>query len=478
MNWWQAESNALDSVGDKDGTLINGTGFEPGVVGQAFAFDGVDDSVSFGNSVGNFGTNDFTVECWVQTTNTTRVQSLLSKRAVCRLTSHFETRLGAGLIGIDGLVVASMATDAQGLDYNIVRSSTPVNDGLFHHVAIVRETTNMLVYVDGVLEDSNSTSGITIISNATEFVAGRSPCVTSDGTRYFDGRLDELSLYDRALSQGEIAAIHAAGEAGKCPPKPPCELPQGIVSWWQAEGDTSDAIGPNSGTLIGDVSYAPGKVGQAFSLDGSGDFVTFGNEVGNFGTNDFSIELWLRTSDSSTIQSLLSKRSRCGFASFFDVSIGDGNARKYGVVFVALTQNASGANRNVVVSTTRVDDGDFHHVAVVREGPAAFVYVDGILEDSNSSSGITLISNSADFSAGSSPCVGTSGRRHFNGDVDELSVYSRALAPEEIEAIYYAGSAGKCRPPCIAPMISEQPLDRSAEEGGRRWFQRDGQRHS
>src|SRR5437879_1780799 len=67
-HWWPAEGNVNDVVGSANGTLQNGATFALGEAGQSFSFDGVDDSVSFGNTAGNFGTNDFTIEFWISTT--------------------------------------------------------------------------------------------------------------------------------------------------------------------------------------------------------------------------------------------------------------------------------------------------------------------------------------------------------------------------------------------------------------------------
>ena len=47
----------------------------------------------------------------------------------------------------------------------------------------------------------------------------------------------------------------------------------GLVSWWRAEGGASDAMGANPGTLVNGASFSDGKVGQAFLLDGSSQYV-------------------------------------------------------------------------------------------------------------------------------------------------------------------------------------------------------------
>ena len=49
------------------------------------------------------------------------------------------------------------------------------------------------------------------------------------------------------------------------------EPPAGLISWWPGDGDPYDYEGPNHGELIGDTTYAPGVVGDAFSFDGDQD---------------------------------------------------------------------------------------------------------------------------------------------------------------------------------------------------------------
>ena len=52
------------------------------------------------------------------------------------------------------------------------------------------------------------------------------------------------------------------------------EAPEGLISWWPGDGDANDIEGNNDGTLQGGATFAPGKVGQAFNLDGVDDYVS------------------------------------------------------------------------------------------------------------------------------------------------------------------------------------------------------------
>src|SRR5690349_4825346 len=64
VSWWPAEGTANDSVGNNNGTLQNGAGFAPGIVGQAFTFNGTNQWVDVTNSPALNPTNSFTIEGW------------------------------------------------------------------------------------------------------------------------------------------------------------------------------------------------------------------------------------------------------------------------------------------------------------------------------------------------------------------------------------------------------------------------------
>ncbi len=70
--------------------------------------------------------------------------------------------------------------------------------------------------------------------------------------------------------------------------------PAGLVNWWPGDRHANDIVGGNHGTLENGATFASGKVGQAFSLDGEDDFVNVpDNEQLNFATNDFTVDFWV-----------------------------------------------------------------------------------------------------------------------------------------------------------------------------------------
>jgi hypothetical protein len=198
VHHWTADGNAEDSAGTADGT-VSGATYVAGRFGSAFSFDGVDDQISFGDTAGNFGTADFTVAFWIRTT-ATALMGVLGKRTTCTHSSFFDIRLGD-----DGRFGVELDQDGSGSNYNGLNTTATVNDGGFHHFAFVREGPALRLYVDGVADTSASTAGVTAISNMANLVAGRSACTDGvDDTEWLDGQLDDIRIYDRALSLCEI----------------------------------------------------------------------------------------------------------------------------------------------------------------------------------------------------------------------------------------------------------------------------------
>src|SRR5438876_3587899 len=115
VSWWRGHGDGSDAAGTNNSTLMSGITFPDGKVGQAFSFNGVDSQVRFGNTVGNFGTNDFTIDFWIKTTGT-RHESVIEKWPVCGVSSMWYLRIGgAGTVGRLG---AEMFSDTLGNDHN------------------------------------------------------------------------------------------------------------------------------------------------------------------------------------------------------------------------------------------------------------------------------------------------------------------------------------------------------------------------
>lgn len=216
ISWWRAESNALDSVGSNDGTLINGAGFDTGEVGQAFTFSNNNQCVEIPYT-NSFAVSNYTIEAWI---NPTAQPANLEHQG-----SIFTQNYGIAQFivygGSTGVYVALGFYDNYSGYHEIVSTNEiPLNQ--FSHVAASWDGTSLKVYINGALDGQTSSAYPPRDTQCSIFLGGiykpggAGYCYSN--SRYFNGLIDETSFYNRALSQEEIAALYAAGSAGKCQP--------------------------------------------------------------------------------------------------------------------------------------------------------------------------------------------------------------------------------------------------------------------
>lgn len=173
-------------------------------------------------------------------------------------------------------------------------------DGNYHHFALAYDgagspTDNVKLYVDGVLQATNIPFGNFFTGNLKSSPA--EPFRISTGGSGSPFSADEVSVYNRALSAPEIAAIANAGTAGKCKPTATA-APTGLVAWFAGDGNANDIAGTNNGTLQNGAGFAIGKVGQAFKFNGANAVTVSDHPTLNFGANaDLSIDGWVQAAD-------------------------------------------------------------------------------------------------------------------------------------------------------------------------------------
>jgi len=215
VSWWRAENSALDQVGTNHGTLLNGATFAPGLVGQAFSLDGVNDYIAVG---GGFNLDDLTLEAWVlinPATNTGE-RRILSKDNIGLGGTRKAMALKSSAPSVNGGQGRAAFVVLIGNAIDSVEAPFALTAG-WHHLAGVRDTDlgRFELYVDGVMAINKSTvSAIGPIDSVVGTVIGQ--VSSTDNGEFFAGLVDEPAIYNRALNSNEIACIFAAGSAGKC----------------------------------------------------------------------------------------------------------------------------------------------------------------------------------------------------------------------------------------------------------------------
>jgi hypothetical protein len=245
-------TNALDSsTNDHAGTIV-GASYVPGRFDDALSFNGansyafVSDAQAGGVTGGGLdvGTRDWTVSAWVKTTVSGMVVTKMGFIGGANPDGWGLSVSGNGAVG------AVLHKSGGGTVNIFAGDGATVNNGQWHHIAVVfNRSGNMVRYVDGAATGTQyslaSLSGQSIDSTKQLRIGARDQ---SGDEIYFNGVIDDVRLYARALSVEEIAAL-----AGVEPPKPPVwSAPVSLVSAYGriALGNRVHVVGHSGGNLV------------------------------------------------------------------------------------------------------------------------------------------------------------------------------------------------------------------------------------
>ena len=182
---------------------------------NSFEFDGVTDFIDCGNPTSLQITGSLTLSAWIKTTDTSSYEVIIGKDNVSSGTrSYLFYRLGNNLSF--AIWKSNSISDVTG--------TTIINDGNWHHVMGVNDGTDLKIYVDGTLDNTNIGGGGTIDNGTFNFYIGRRGGTLSQ-RGFWTGNIDEVAVWNSDQSSN-VTTIYNGGIPNDLTILSP-------VSWWR-----------------------------------------------------------------------------------------------------------------------------------------------------------------------------------------------------------------------------------------------------
>jgi glucose/arabinose dehydrogenase len=506
-------SSVGDASGNGNGGVVSGAAWNTGgKFGGALSFDGVNDWVTIADAASLDLTTGMTLETWVS-------PSALNGSWRTALMKERTGGMCYALYAHTGTLGPSAHIDAGGLEPR-ARSSSLLASGVWSHLAATYDGSAIRLYVNGVLAVTQAASGSVTSSTGALRIGGNSVW-----NEWFAGLIDEVRVYNRALTAGEIQTdMQKPVGTGPPPPPPPppsdtapptapgsltASVASGSISLnWTASTDnvgvtrydvyrgttsgftpsTANRIAQPTSTTYTDPGLAPGtyyyrvaaedaagnvsafsneasatiaapaaglvaaygfnetvgssagdasgkgnggvvsgaawntagKFGGALSFDGVNDWVTVADSASLRVATGLTLEAWVKPSAlNGSWQTVLLKERTGGLCYALYAHTG------------ALGPSAHvdvGSSEPRARSSSLLSGGVWTHLAATYDGTAVRLYVNGVLAVSQAASGAVTSSTGALRIGGNSVWS-----EWFAGLIDEVRVYSRALAAGEIQ---------------------------------------------
>ncbi len=432
VGYWSMEDGAGTEATDfsgngHEGALTNGPVFASGKIGQALSFDGSDDYANVGDVLE--GLSAITVSAWVKATGYSTYESIVDKFWDGTDRGYkLEYSADSGKFGFN--VNTDTHNDNSG---NVASTFAPVANTWYHLVGTWDSSGSAVkLYVNGALDNSGSVSGSSTRVNASPLRIGNS-YYNNTNQFNFPGLIDDVRIYNRALGATEVAALYRGSLGAKINASQNTRGPQsGLIGEWSFDG--ADATGTlaldrsgngNSATLTNGATFTRGKFGQAIQFaSASGQYAVTGNAAVLRPTTAVTLSTWIKT---TTDGKDVAGSGIHGYG--LQISAGQIYWYTYG-----------NTNGYMHLAASTLTNGNWHHIVGTWDGsgPTSVIYVDGV--DISATLGGTLPTSldytQSAFYIGDDP---GGGGGTFNGLIDEVRVYNRALSAAEVAQLYNLG---------------------------------------
>ena len=413
------------------------------VSGKCLYFDGTDDYASISSSLIT-GQGDLTIGTWIRSSGRgTKNMNLLNNRGDVGVSS-----LQFSILSENSAMVPNFGIDSDGCSYG-GQGTTSIADNKWHYIVGKRQFVNgdydYSVYVDGKLEGKNNSSYSSGCrnSNANTIYPWKIGWHSEWRDTYYKGYIDNVVIYDYArsdtqINQDFITRGGSKGTSAQFAAKSQSSLNDGLVGYWKmdeaswngTEGEVIDYSGNgNNGTSAGGATTNIGKFGNGGLFDGIDNRITVSSSDSLNPVSQVSLTAWVKPTTMADNGSPVYRVIAGKYTSFTTTT-------QYWLIYHEVNRQfifAVGNGSTVVTagSPTYEPDNQWHSIVGTYDGKNAKLYMDGLLLNTSAEMQGPLYTGTTVLNIGKD-----SGARPYNGIIDELRIYNRALSEGEVAQLY------------------------------------------
>lgn len=424
ISYWkldESSGNASDSVGGNTLTNVGTATYSAGKINNGINLNGSSQYLDGGNVL-NLTTGAWTFAAWIKVT-TTGSYEFIGGRSESGFSNDWYMR-----------VTNTNKAEIQfrnGASSNQVIGNITVADGNWHHVVGLRNGTNVLLYVDGIL-DASGTDNNYNCTNSFDFHIGADSAGALNFK--FNGQIDEVAVWNRALSADEVLQIANSGRGNTYPFTATPSL-YGAVAFYnldESSGNASDSVGTYTLTNNNTATYTTGKINNCTTLGTGNTNKYFSATVVDPDSynSGFSISFWLyfNTVPSGSDNDIFEFQDTSNSGIFMRVNSSTSTSFRFGT--------GNGADRGETSYTSSWAANTWYHIVMVHNATSNTYYVNGSQVAQKTTGTITLGGNNSLLNIGRN----TANVNYSNARYDMFGVWAKALSGTEVQVLYQSGA--------------------------------------
>jgi hypothetical protein len=447
-----------------DATVSSTLWISNGVHGGGLEFDSAATSHLYLDSAEILNDREaFTISTWFRANDPSVNQTIMMVGGRCPNERTPDLGVGTVIRLVDGghfdaRVVGGTGTGSD--PANATRASNSVVDTGWHHFGVTFNAGDITIYLDGVRDPAMTVYfdalprpvvSSTLFTNSSvsldKFRIGTAYnyCGADGYVEQFDGAMDDVRIYDGALSDQEVEALF--DETRPSPPPPPPPTPNDLLLHYAFNADNGAQVVDESeynrtGTAIGGTWVEEGVSGGAYSFNGVSDYIYAGQVISNL--TSYTVSAWVKLNrfTHERYMGILGQQEfvypapNLPYYMFYVSPI-------QGFGTLATWSNADAFDSR---ATHALPLHTWRWVVQTYDGTNVMQYDDGVLVNTVAASGKTLHSDSALLIGKVGGYPGYLSVNYFAGEMDDIKIYSRAMSAQEIADGFMRGIRSTASP--------------------------------